>query len=223
MISMAHELSSKPIREWYATVKTLEEQPNFEHCKTEALHDSLMQISIEPIPDYELLLQLFRQASISLSHCQASTVKHCIAHSLKTQRSLWRVGAGMGKSHLIGFASLLLLNLKPEANVYIVYSSEDLMKKDAHLFEAVKRIMKSGSKLKLTLAKSSIKPKSNDFVLIDECDEVYFSYLAWFERTLSTPTIVGFTATPPSQQESLESQILHCFFGESIFDSKLSL
>ena len=67
------------------------------------------------------------------------------------------------------------------------------------------------------------KPKPEDFVLVDELDETYFSNLAWFERTLWEATTIGFTATPPSAVEDLESMLLAKFFGKDIFDSQLSL
>ena len=175
------------------------------------------------LPNYEVLRDMFRQANIPLSDCQASTVKHCVANCLKVSKSLWRVGAGMGKSHLIAFATLLLLNLKPESTIYVVFSSRDLMNKDAGMIEAVKAISRAGKKVKLVLAKTRIAPKRNDFVLVDECDAIYFSHLDWFEKIMSDTTVVGFTATPPSKQEQFESEILKKFFGENIHDSLLSL
>ena len=104
-----------------------------------------------------------------------------------------------------------------------MYSSQELKDKDNGLVDAVRQITKSGLKLKVVIASSKIFPKSNDFVLIDECDEVYFSYPDWFERTLASPTIIGFTATPPTQQDPLESQMLEKCFGDNIHDSKLAL
>ena len=44
----------------------------------------------------------------------------------------------MGKSHLISFASLLLLNLKTNSNIYIMYSSKELKDKDNELVDAVR-------------------------------------------------------------------------------------
>ena len=129
----------------------------------------------------------------------------------------------MGKSHLIAFATLLLLNLKPDSAIYVVFSSRDLMNKDAGMIEAVKAISRAGKKVKLVLAKTRIAPKRNDFVLVDECDAIYFSHLDWFEKIMSDTTVVGFTATPPSKQEQFESEILKKFFGENIHDSLLSL
>ena len=73
------------------------------------------------------------------------------------------------------------------------------MDKDAQLIEEVKTITRCGTRLKVNVAKLALKPGNNDFVLIDECDEVYFSNLAWFESKMSVPTIIGFTATTPLQ------------------------
>lgn len=87
----------------------------------------------------------------------------------------------MGKSHLITFASVLLLQSKPNAHVYIIYSTENLMKKDAELIEQVRSITRCGARLKVYVAKHTLRPREVDFVLIDEFDEVYFSNLSWFE------------------------------------------
>ena len=104
----------------------------------------------------------------------------------------------MGKSHLIAFTSMLLIDSKPDSSIYVVYSSKDLLDKDTPMLDGIKTVLKSGLKLKQTLAKTNIRPKSSDFILIDECDEVYFSNLDWFENTMKAPTIIGFTATPPT-------------------------
>ena len=83
--------------------------------------------------------------------------------------------------------------------------------------------MRPGFKLKTFVAGANVRPKDNDFVLIDECDEVYFSNLKWFEEKMSNPTMIGFTATTPFQQEMAENFILEKFFGIHIYDSQLKL
>ena len=83
--------------------------------------------------------------------------------------------------------------------------------------------MKAEKNLKTCVAKSKIFPKETDYVLIDECDEVYFSSLKWFESTFKTTTVLGFTATVPDLQEPTEVHILEQFFKVNIFDSELKL
>ena len=114
----------------------------------------------------------------------------------------------MGKSILICFASLLLLHHKNDANVYIVYSSEELLEKDEELIKILKSIIPNSAKLKLKLANDRFSPKATDFILVDEIDEVYFNYPKWFHRTMDLPKVIGFTATPPSQVEMLEGKML---------------
>ena len=105
----------------------------------------------------------------------------------------------------------------------MVYPNADLLEKDAKLLEIITQIAKPGKRLKRMLPGERSKPKSEDFVLVDECDEVYFSNLTWFEKTLAEGTTIGFTATPPTSVENLESMLLVKFFGVNIFDSQLSL
>jgi len=50
-----------------------------------------------------------------------------------------------------------------------------------------------------------------------------FSNLAWFNKKLSKATVIGFTATTPTEEETHEAAILDSFFGQNIYDSKLSL
>ena len=104
----------------------------------------------------------------------------------------------MGKSHLISFAACLLLQTNPKGNIYIIYSSEMLMLKDKMLIDSVREIMGASKRIKTFVAGAKIVPTIDDTILIDECDEVYFSNLAWFESRLQKSTIIGFTATLPS-------------------------
>ncbi len=60
-------------------------------------------------------------------------------------------------------------------------------------------------------------------MLIDECDEVYFSNIVWFERVMKLATIIGFTASPPTQQEEFELLLLNRFFSNNILESELAL
>ena len=71
-------------------------------------------------------------------------------------------------------------------------------------------------------ARSSISPKPQDYVVIDECDDVYFSNITWFKRVMKRATIIGFTATPPTEQEEFEEMLLVEFFSK-IVDSQLEL
>ena len=220
---MKGQLQIAQIDTWEAKIKIVTALPNFNHCKSEDMHDMLLQMFAKDPPRFRLLLSLFREARLPLSDCQASTVKHCVALSSTQRRQLWRAEAGMGKSHLIYFAALYLVSAKPNATVYIVYSNSALMEKDAHLLEAVKTLSKASRRLKPALAKTSVKPKADDFVLIDECDEVYLSNLDWYVRTMSAPTVIGFTATVPSVAETHEEKIMTDFFGANIYDSQLAL
>ena len=142
---------------------------------------------------------------------------------MNTKRSLWRVGAGLGKSHLLSFIAMLLHRVKLSGAIYIVYSTQELLDKDSEMINAVKNLIKAEKRIKTTVAKASIKPKPDDVVLIDELDEVYFSNLSWFDKTFRDTTVVGFTATFPTHEENTEKAILAKFFGENIFDSKLKL
>ena len=92
------------------------------------------------LKNYWTLTNLIRDAGIKLSACQASTVKHAVAKSLTTSRTLWRVAAGMGKSHMMMFAALLLLTQRPSAKVYMLYPNADLLEKDAKLLDILKQI-----------------------------------------------------------------------------------
>lgn len=97
------------------------------------------------------------------------------------------------------------------------------MEKDSHLIEAVRKLTKPGAKFKQAVAKTKIQPKDDDVVLIDECDDVYFSNPKWFVDTFSTTTVIGFTASVPTQSEKIESILLEQFFRSQIFESKLML
>ena len=74
------------------------------------------------------------------------------------------------------------------------------MKKDKDLIELVRKLSNTKNRVKVIVAseRKSISPKMTDYVIIDECDEVYFSNLTWFERCMKAATIIGFTASPPS-------------------------
>ena len=135
------------------------------------------------LPRYKRLRDLFREAHIKLSDCQASVAKHCASAAMNTKRSLWRVGTGLGKSHLMSFLTMLLLDTKPDSTIYLVYSTHDLLENDSEMIDVVKNLMKAEKRIKKIVAKKIIKPKPTDIVLIDECDEVYFSNLEWFDLT----------------------------------------
>ena len=58
---------------------------------------------------------------------------------------------------------------------------------------------------------------------MDECDDVFFSNLEWFDKVMANPTVIAFTATPPEAQDTYEEEILADFFGANIIDSQLAL
>ena len=60
-------------------------------------------------------------------------------------------------------------------------------------------------------------------MLVDECDDVFFSNPDWFDKVMSKPTVIAFTATTPEAQDTFEEEILADFFGVNIFDSQLAL
>ena len=212
-----------PTSEWLHKLTTLNEQPNFDCCGAEAIHDSLMDVALVDLPHYKMLRNFFREAHINLSDCQASVVKYCASASMNMKKSLWRVGAGLGKSHLMSFLAMLLLDAKPDSTIYLVYSTLGLMEKDSIMIDTVKKLTKAEKRIKTIVAKKGIRPKPTDIVLIDECDEVYFSNLAWFDATFKDVSVIGFTATIPVQEERTETALFKKFFGEHIFDSKLKL
>ena len=119
--------------------------------------------------------------------------------SFFNERSLWQVASGMGKSHLIALIAYVLLFERPKANIYIAYSHKDLMDRDQTLLNAIKELSGKGKRLKTILPESRSKPTSKDFVLIDECDEVYLSNPKWFMRAFLLPRVIAFTATMPGQ------------------------
>ena len=80
------------------------------------------------------------------------------------------------------------------------------------MITTVKTIMKGAQRLKTHISNTNIKPKENDVVLIDECDEVYFNHPRWFEKTFAVTPIVGFTASLPSQTERIEKLLIERFF-----------
>lgn len=223
LMNNAYEFEKMPTSEWLHKLTTLKEQPGFDCCRAEAIHDALMEVELVDLPHYEMLLNLFREAHINLSDCQASVAKHCASASMNTKRSLWRVGAGLGKSHLMSFLAMLLLDAKPDSTIYLVYSTLDLMEKDSEMINAVKHLRKAEKRIKTLVAKTKKTLKPTDIVLIDECDEVYFSNLAWFDTTFKDASVIGFTATIPVQEDRTEKTLLKKFFGEHIFDSKLKL
>ena len=83
----------------------------------------------------------------------------------------------------MSFLTMLLLDTKPDSTIYLVYSTHDLLENDSEMIDAVKNLMKAEKRIKKIVAKKIIKPKPTDIVLIDECDEVYFSNLEWFALT----------------------------------------
>ena len=129
----------------------------------------------------------------------------------------------MGKSHLIALIAFVLLFERPEANIYLAYSHKDLMEKDHHLLSALKELSGKGRRLKTILPDAKTKITTKDFVLIDECDEVYFSNPKWFGKAFLLPRVIAFTATMPGQEHEHETELLAKFFDENIFDSQLKL
>ena len=111
----------------------------------------------------------------------------------------------MGKSHLIHFAALILVNWKPESTVYITYSHQGLMEKGNTLLNNIKSVTEKHKRIKPILPGSRIVPKEKDIILVDECDEVYTSNLKWFETFMVSATVLAFTATPPLMEDELES------------------
>ena len=111
----------------------------------------------------------------------------------------------MGKSNVLAFAALILKQLKPESTIYMMYSNEGLRSKDDRLLSDLMAVAGKGFKLKSVLANGSQKPKANDIVLVDECDDVYLQNLKWFEKTMEKPYVIGVTATTDNQEEMLES------------------
>ena len=110
------------------------------------------------------------------------------------------------------FTAMLLLNYKPSSTVFLVYSTQDLLEKDRNMIDTMKGLMKPGQRLKTKLAKDKFKPKEDDIALIDECDDIYFNNLKWFEAAFKDSSIIGFTASVPTQRERIETLILEKFF-----------
>ena len=133
-------LIAKPLDQWKRIVQSIADQPHIECCKTIEQHDKKINAETKELKNFDFLLKQVNDAEVSINHCQASTAKHCVTVSEDKKRSLWRVGAGLGKSHLIMLISLILLKLEHRSTIYIVFSSEDLQKKDEHLIEIATRL-----------------------------------------------------------------------------------
>jgi len=87
----------------------------------------------------------------------------------------------------------------------------------------VRNLLRQPKKLYTCDGKPTGTFTEKDIVLVDECDDVMFSNLSWFEKKLQRATVIGFTATTPNETESHEAAILANFFDQHIFDSKLAL
>ena len=79
------------------------------------------------------------------------------------------------------------------------------MEKGNDLLNVIKSVTVKHKRIKPILPGSRIIPKARDVILVDECDEVYPSNLKWFESFMVLPTVLAFTATPPSMEDELES------------------
>ena len=129
----------------------------------------------------------------------------------------------MGKSHIIAFVTLLLMSTIPKAKVTVLYSNKMLLDKDQQFMTRVRNLLRQPKKLFTCYGKPTGTFTDKDIVLVDECDDVMFSNLSWFEKKLQKATVIGFTATTPNEEETHEAVILAQFFETHIFDSKLAL
>ena len=223
MEELQHILQKTTITEWKTCVTAAMNERSYQHCTEERFHDLLMKLPALDIPNYTLHLNLIRQAGIDISACQGCVSRHAVSHSRTFKHSLWRVAASMGKSHIIAFVALLLMSTAPYPRVSVVYANALLQEKDRPFIERVRKLLGSTKKLLTFAAKPSITFNDRDVVIVDECDEVIFSNLSWFAKKLSKATVIGFTATPPTEEESHEAAVLTSFFKDNIYDSKLSL
>ena len=223
MEEMQHILQKTTISEWKTRVTAAMNERSYQHCTEERLHDILMSLPAHDIAGYMLHKNLIRQAGIDISACQGCVSRHAVSHSRTFKHSLWRVAASMGKSHIIAFVALLLMSTAPYPRVSVVYANALLQEKDRPFIERVRKLLGSTKKLLTFAAKPSITFNDRDVVIVDECDEVIFSNLSWFAKKLSKATVIGFTATPPTEEESHEAAVLTSFFKDNIYDSKLSL
>ena len=149
MIRLSPVLGITHVNKWLDKINTQRNQPSFNHCDTEIQHDTLLAMDDIVKPNnFDITMDLFKEANIDISACQASVVKHAVAQCLKESRTLWRVGAGMGKSHMIALVTTLLVNLKPDSNIYVVYSNQGLLDKDDPLMNVVSYITAVGKRLK---------------------------------------------------------------------------
>ena len=129
----------------------------------------------------------------------------------------------MGKSHIIAFVTLLLMSTVPKPKVTVLYANKMLLEKDQQFMNRVRNLLRQSKKLYTCYGKPTGTFTEKDIVLVDECDDVMFSNLSWFEKKLQKATVIGFTATTPNETESHEAAILANFFDNHIFDSKLAL
>ena len=125
----------------------------------------------------------------------------------------------MGKSHIIAFTAMLLLDMYPQSKVFVQYSSDVLRQRDSEMMSKVGNYSGNLKRIRIVTPGIGIKPKRDDFVIVDECDEVQFSNLKWFEKVYSELTVIGFTATVPDAEDALEKRILKQYYGDNQFDS----
>ena len=223
MEEMQHILQKTTITEWKTRVTAAMNERSYQHCSEERFHDLLMKIPALDIPSYMLHKNLIRQAGVDISACQGCVSRHTVSHSRTFKHSLWRVAPSMGKSHIIAFVTLLLMSTPPYPRVSVLYANELLLEKDQVFMERVGKLLGDKKKLTTFSSKPSCNFSAKDVVIVDECDDVIFSNLSWFTKKLSKATVIGFTATPPTEEESHEAAVLASFFKDNIFDSKLSL
>ena len=129
----------------------------------------------------------------------------------------------MGKSHIIAFVTLLLGSINPAAKITVLYPNTMLLEKDRYFMNRVRNLLKAPKKLWTVYGKPTGAFTEKEVVIVDECDDVMFSNLSWFDKKLKKATVIGFTATTPGEEETHEGCILDSFFDGKIYDSKLGL
>lgn len=81
-----------------------------------------------------LLGMVLHQTENKPNSMQLGLVQYCIGSLRKSQKQLWCVPSGQGKSRIMAFACLLALQTEIFTKVYMVFDNDYLMNRDKAVF-----------------------------------------------------------------------------------------
>lgn len=144
--------------------------------------------------DFEVLLS---EAPLKPNDRQLALAQYCIGKLYgDTQRQLWVVPSGQGKSRITASAAALALMSGAVTKVHLVFESKHLLERDRRDFGAYWLLLGYGeSQVEYHLG-CNFKPGSGDLVIIDEADAIMFNDPVKFSEAIDGCLVLGFTATP---------------------------